>query len=161
VAYAVFVLEHVAHPAAFSEAVARVLRPGGIFLAITPNQRHYFGFATWTARRMHVEELLLSVLRDRDTVRAYHVPTEYRLNSIRSVTRHLTAVGFTDLEFRMWDLPRMYEPYLPGPTRSIARAWSAAVYRSGRAGLMGHLTVRAVKAPQDALLGRGAPAPSP
>ena len=47
VAFAVFVLEHVADPPAFSSACARVLRPGGVFLGLTVNKYHYFGFATW------------------------------------------------------------------------------------------------------------------
>jgi SAM-dependent methyltransferase len=158
VAFAVFVLEHVSHPVPFVEAVARVLRPGGVFFAITPNQRHYFGLATWAARRLRVEEPLLSMVRDRETVADYHVPTEYRLNSIRRVGRHLVDAGFDDVEFRMWDLPRMYEPYLPRPLKGFARGWSTMAYRTGRPGLMGHLTVRATKG---LTADRRAPAPPP
>lgn len=145
VAFAVFVLEHVAHPVEFVAAAARVLRPGGTFFALTPNLHHYFGFTTWLANRTRVEEVLLRSVRGEEAMSGYHVPTEYRLNTIRSVTERLDDAGFDAVHFRMWDLPRMYEPYLPGPTKHLARGWNRAVYRTGRAGLMGHLSFRATK----------------
>lgn len=143
VAFAVFVLEHVTHPGDFVAAAATVLRPGSSLFALTPNKHHYFGLTTWAANRLRMEELLLAAVRDQETVASYHVPTEYRLNSIRTVSRHLAEAGFGEVEFRMWDLPRMYEPYLPPPLKSLAGAWSRAVYRTERSGLMGHLTFRA------------------
>lgn len=145
VAFAVFVLEHVAQPAEFVQAAAKLLRPGGVLLALTPNLRHYFGLATWTASRLGFEEPLLRSIRDEGAVARYHVPTEYRLNSIRTVSRHLRGAGFAGVEFRMWDLPRMYEPYLPGPLRRFAGAWNHMAYRTGRPNLMGHLTFRATR----------------
>jgi SAM-dependent methyltransferase len=145
VAFAVFVLEHVEQPDQFVQAAATVLRPGGLLFALTPNLRHYFGLATWAANRLRIEEPLLKAVRDRNTVARYHVPTEYRLNSIRAVSAHLQAAGFAGVEFRMWDLPRMYEPYLPGPLRHFAAAWSRLAYRTGRPNLMGHLTFRATR----------------
>jgi SAM-dependent methyltransferase len=145
VAFAVFVLEHVAAPASFTDAAARVLRPGGSFLALTLNRWHYFGLATWAASRLHLEEPVLHLVRDRPTVEAYHVHTEYRLNSIRCVERHLRVAGFSAVELRMWDLPSMYEPYLPGPLRGFAGRWSSFAYRTGRPELMGHLTFRATR----------------
>ena len=145
VAFAVFVLEHVAHPVEFVAAAAQVLRPGGQLFALTPNKWHYFGLAAWATKRMGLEERLLNVVRDRDRVAGYHVPTEYRLNSIGTVSLHLERAGFAAVEYRMWDLPRMYEPYLPGPSRHLAAAWNRMVYRTGRPNLMGHLTFRAIR----------------
>jgi SAM-dependent methyltransferase len=145
VAFAVFVLEHVAHPEEFVAAAATVLRPGGLLFALTPNKRHYFGLATWAANRLRIEEPLLNAVRDRNRVAGYHVPTEYRLNSIRTVSRHLERAGFAGVEYRMWDLPRMYEPYLPGPSHHLAGAWNRLAYRTGRPNLMGHLTFRATR----------------
>jgi SAM-dependent methyltransferase len=144
VAFAVFVLEHVRDPHAFTEAAARVLRPGGVLMAITPNQRHYFGMAAWAATRLGMDEWVLRHVRDAGTVADYHVPTEYRINSIRSVVRRLSHAGFSSVQFRMWDAPAMYQPYLPGPLSGFATAWSHAAYRSGRPNLMGHLTFKAV-----------------
>jgi SAM-dependent methyltransferase len=143
VAFAVYVLEHVTDPAAFTRAAARVLRPGGVFLALTPHLSHYFGVTTWATSRLGVSEWLLPRLRDPERVVEYHVRTEYRLNTVHALTRHLDRAGFRRAEFRMWDLPRLYQPYLPGPTKALAPVWTRAAYRLGRPGLMGHLMVRA------------------
>ena len=40
-------MEHVADPVAFTRAAAHALKPGGVFMAITLNQWHYFGLTTW------------------------------------------------------------------------------------------------------------------
>lgn len=146
VAFAVFVLEHVADPVQFTEAAARVLRPGGVFMAITLNRWHYFGLTTWLASRLGVDEWLLRRVRDPRQVEAYHFHTEYRLNTIRGISRHLERAGFTDVDFRVWDLPRAYEPYLPGRLSALATVWNRAAYLVGRPVLMGHLTLRATLA---------------
>lgn len=145
VAFAVYVLEHVTDPAGFAAAAAKVLRPGGSFLALTLNRWHYFGTATKTASVLGVEEWLLRHVRDPDLVQEYHVPTAYRLNSIGTVSRRLADAGFASVDLRMWDLPRLYEPYLPPPARGFATAWNRAAYAVGRPSLMGHLSVRAVR----------------
>ena len=127
------------------EAIGRVLRPGGTFLAITVNQWHFFGFTGWLATRMHVTEPLLRLVRDEAAIAAYHCPTTYRVNTVRRASRHLAAAGFTSVEFRMWDLPAMYEPYLPGRLSRVAGGWHEMAYRTGNPQLMGHLTFRAVR----------------
>ena len=144
VAFAVFVMEHVADPIAFTEAAARVLKPGGAFMAITLNQWHYFGLTTWATSRLGLNEWLLRRVRDPGQVDEYHFQTEYRINSIRSISRHLEYAGFSGVEFRMWDLPRLYEPYLPDRLTGLATMWSGAAYRLRRPNLMGHLTFKAV-----------------
>lgn len=144
VAFAVFVLEHVADPAAFSQAVARVLKPGGTFMAITPNQWHFFGLTTWATSRLGLNEWLLRRVRDPGQVSEYHFRTEYRINSVRCISRHLERAGFSEVEFRMWDLPGAYEPYLPTSLTWLATAWTRGAYRLHRPNLMGHLAFKAV-----------------
>lgn len=144
VAFAVFVLEHVTDPVAFTDAAAKVLKPGGAFLAITLNQWHYFGLMTRATSRLGLNEWLLRQVRDPHKVDEYHFRTEYRINSIGSVSKQLARAGFSQVEFRMFDQPRMYEPYLPKPVKGFATTWNAAAYRLGRPGLMGHLTFKAV-----------------
>ena len=143
VAFAVFVMEHVADPRTFTEAAARILKPGGVLMAITLNQWHYFGMATWAASRLGIDDWLLRRVRDPGEVEEYHVPTEYRINSIRASTRYLARAGFSAVELRMWDAPQMYEPYLPRPVTGFSTAWSRAAYWAGRPNLMGHLTFKA------------------
>jgi SAM-dependent methyltransferase len=41
VAFSVYVLEHIASAEQFAGEVRRILRPGGVFLALTPNRWHY------------------------------------------------------------------------------------------------------------------------
>lgn len=144
VAFAVFVLEHVAEPMGFTEAAARVLKPGGLFMALTVNQWHYFGLTAWATSRLGVDEWLLRRLRDPAEVEEYHVRTEYRINTVRSIRRHLGSAGFSTVELRVWDSPHVYEPYLPGRLTAMAAAWSRTVYRLDRPGLMGHLSLKAV-----------------
>jgi SAM-dependent methyltransferase len=144
VAFAVFVMEHVADPVAFTEAAARVLKPGGAFMALTLNQWHYFGLTTWATSRLGLNEWLIRRVRDPGQVDEYHFRTEYRINSIRSISRHLERAGFSEVEFRMWDQPRVYEPYLPDRLSGLATVWSRAAYRLGSPHLMGHLAFKAV-----------------
>ena len=144
-AFSVFVLEHVHDPTAFTRACARVLRPGGVLMGMTVNMWHYFGLATWAATRAGVADRLLPHLRPRSQVDRYHFATEYRLNTIRAMMRHLENSGFDAVEFRCWDLPSMYEPYLPGPVRGVAGLYNKAVYRIGSPHLMGHITFRATR----------------
>lgn len=142
-AFSIFVLEHVSDPHAFTRACAAVLRPGGVLMAITVNKWHYFGISTWAATRLHVADRLLPRLRPQCV--GYHFPTEYRLNTAGTITRHLDAAGFASVDFRYWDLPVMYEPYLPRPVRGFATQYHRAVYRVGRPQLMGHLTFKAIR----------------
>ena len=143
VAFAVYVMEHVTDPSAFTGAAARVLKPGGVFMAITLNQWHYFGLTTWATSRLGLNEWLLRRVRQPRYVDDRHFRTEYRINTIRSTARHLERAGFSEVEFRMWDLPRMYKPYLPNRAKGFATAWNKAAYGLRSPNLMGHLTFKA------------------
>lgn len=142
-AFSVFVLEHVAHPVEFAQACARVLKPGGVLMGLTVNKWHYFGLVTWATTRLGISEWLLHRIRDDTTIGRYHYPTEYRFNTVRTVSRLLADAGFSQVEFRMWDLPEMYTPYLPAPVAGLAATWHRAVYRLSRPQLMGHLSFKA------------------
>lgn len=139
-AFSVFVLEHVADPDGFARSSAQVLKPGGTLLGLTVNKWHYFGFTTWAATRLGVSEWLLEKVRDDVD---YHFPTEYRCNTVGAMSRVLALAGFRSVEFRMWDLPRLYTPYLPTPVVGVAPLWNRAVYRLGQPRLMGNLTFKA------------------
>lgn len=145
VAFAVFVLEHVVDPAAFTAACARVLRPGGELFALTVHKYQYFGLATWATTRLHVNEWLLRRLKSEEVVAAYHFPTAYRMNSPAQCSRHLARAGFRSAEFRMFDKPDLYAWYLPPALKPLAPAWSRVAYGVGSPRLMGTLSLRAVR----------------
>ena len=142
VAFSVFVLEHVRDPGAFVAACAAVLRPEGTLLGLTVNKWHYFGLATWAATRAGVSEPLLRRLRPTDAGH-YHSTTEYRLNTIGALDRQLARNGFASVEYRCWDLPALYTPYLPDRVAGLATAYDRWVYRIGSPHLMGHITFAA------------------
>ena len=83
------VLEHLPDPErAFSE-VARVLRPGGVFLAKTPNRWHYVALlAGLTPHRFHEA---VNAWRGRDRKDTF--PTRYRANSASALRRCAAAAG--------------------------------------------------------------------
>lgn len=84
------VWEHVAEPAPFLAEAHRVLRPGGLFLAKTPNFWHYVPIlAHCTPTWFHK---LYNRLRGRETVDTF--PTTYLLNTKRDIARHAAAAGF-------------------------------------------------------------------
>jgi len=142
-AFSVFVLEHVGDADGFATACARVLKPGGSLMGLTVNAWHYFGFITWATTRLGVADWLLRQVRSATDIADYHYPTEYRLNSVRALSRVLSRAGFTSVEFRMCDLPRLYTPYLPSPLVGVASTWQHAVYRLGQPRLMGNMTFKA------------------
>jgi SAM-dependent methyltransferase len=141
VAFSVFVVEHVADPDGFARSAARVLKPGGTLMGLTVNKWHYFGLTTWAATRLGVCEWLLTRVRDDVD---YHYPTEYRWNTVGAMSRVLSRAGFSSVEFRMWDLPALYTPYLPAPVVGVASLWNRVVYRLDQPRLMGNLTFRAI-----------------
>jgi SAM-dependent methyltransferase len=94
VVYSCNVLEHVDDPQAVIGDIVRVLKPGGLFLAKTPNRNHY---VAWTARltptRFHRFANRLRGRLDEDTF-----ATCYRCNSKRQL-RRLVAEQPLTIEF--------------------------------------------------------------
>jgi SAM-dependent methyltransferase len=83
------VLEHLEHPALVFAEVARVLTPGGVFLAKTPNALHYMPLiARLTPHRFHQW-----VNRRRGRGEADTFPTRYRANTPRAIRRLAAATG--------------------------------------------------------------------
>ena len=141
--YAMFVLEHVTHPQAFLSACRSLLKPGGMLFGLTPNLWHYFGMATKFSSTMGIEEWLLERLVGTRVKAAYHFPTTYRLNSIRTIKRMLEETGFRDVEFRYFDSPHRFEYCFPKPLRWFPSVYSRLVYTLGLSKFMGIIMFRA------------------
>src|SRR4029079_13822018 len=88
--FSIYVLEHIPDPRAFAGEMRRLLRPGGIFMALTQNLYHYVSMiSALTPEGFHKWVNLKRGRAEEDTF-----PTFYRLNTRSALTRHFTAAGF-------------------------------------------------------------------
>jgi SAM-dependent methyltransferase len=84
------VIEHVTEPAFFFAEAYRVLRPGGILIAKTPNRRHYV--ATIARATPHGFHDFYNRLRGRKSQDTF--PTLYACNTPKEIESAATAAGF-------------------------------------------------------------------
>ena len=97
VAFADNVLEHLPDPARVFAEVHRVLKPGGVFLAKTPNKWHYMPLiARLTPHSFH---RFYNRLRGRASVDTF--PTRYRANSRSDLARLAREAGLTVEDLRL------------------------------------------------------------
>jgi SAM-dependent methyltransferase len=89
VVFSIYVFEHVDQPRALASEIARVLKPGGRCLTLTPNTFHYVTLLSrLTPTSFHK---LVNERRGRASDDTF--PTCYKLNSRRALTRHFSAAG--------------------------------------------------------------------
>ncbi len=94
-AFASWVLEHMAEPAIDFAEVGRALRPGGAFIFITPNRRHpLVGLNRLTGRLGGLQDRLVERLYGRKAADTY--PAYYRANT-RPELRQLAQIGGMEL----------------------------------------------------------------
>jgi 2-polyprenyl-3-methyl-5-hydroxy-6-metoxy-1,4-benzoquinol methylase len=116
-AYSFMVMEHVADPESFLKAVYRFLKPGGVYLYVTPNGHHYFTRIAGTLKKLKLDELILRLLRGK-TVEDYHYPVQYRCNRHKDIHRLGTTSGFMPPQIACVEITGP-KPYLPGVLKPI------------------------------------------
>lgn len=129
-AYSYMVMEHVVDPETFLRSVRACLKPGGTYMFLTVNGRHYFALATRAAHALRIDEALLRVVRKREHVETYHYPVQYRCNDTRVIDQLAAHTGFEPPEYVfVEDLGPI--DYMSGPLRLPWKAlqWKRSVVR--------------------------------
>ena len=83
------VLEHLQNPSLVFQEVARILKPGGLFLVKTPNKLHYMPLmARLTPYKFHT---FVNRMRGRDSSDTF--PTVYKVNSPSEINYYAACAG--------------------------------------------------------------------
>jgi SAM-dependent methyltransferase len=133
------VLEHLAAPARVFAEVARVLRPGGRFIFVTPNRTHP---AIWFASvflSRRARRALAHVAHSRELQHIFH--TYYRANTARAVRRLLAEVPLTVRRLeRFSTYPMIWRPW---PATMLEAVWIRMTqpesFDAVKSNLLGHL----------------------
>lgn len=115
--YSYMVMEHVAEPDRFMSAVLRCLKPGGSYLMVTPNKRHYFTRTAWVLHKLRLDEHVLRLVH-RSTVDEYHYPVRYLFNDEASITACAKRLQFQTPQFAYTEDQGPIS-YFPAPFRPI------------------------------------------
>lgn len=135
VAFAVFVLEHLARPQAFFEALFTALRPGGVFWGFTIDRRHPFAIVSLAAEWLGLKSWLLRRLGDAESYRGPgHYPVYYRANTPAAIRR--LATRFRSIRTATLHQEGQFDAYLPSRVRPLSRLFDRICYRIGVQGPM-------------------------
>ena len=89
------VIEHLVNAKSFFGEASRVLKPGGVFCARTPNRWSYISIASSLIPNRYHSRITKRVQTDRKEEDVF--PTFYRCNTKRSLKQSLSHNGFEDL----------------------------------------------------------------
>lgn len=143
---AVMVLEHVEKPVTFLTEVARVLRPGGVFIGHTISGNHY---VTWIRRLIgllphSVNQRLVHRLYGRACEDTF--PTFYRLNTDRAFRRGADQSGFLVERLRRYEDPGYFRFSSWLMRQAVRTDWLLERFRPGWGRL--YLTATLRKSPE-------------
>jgi len=112
VAFAVFVIEHLSHPAAFFERLFEILVPGGVFWGFTIDSRHYFALVSRISEVLGVKGWWLKRVGVAESFRCgNHYRTFYRANTPRTLRR--CAMQFRSVRLMNLHQTGQLDAYLP------------------------------------------------
>lgn len=127
-AYAYNVLEHIAEPRPFFEKMRQVLKPGGVFWALTPNGQHPFALLSRSIELAGLKGLARAKLGScaDGSTRVNDYPAYYRCNSPRAVLRAIHGLGFRRVTFYFHPCLQ-WDTYFPGCLRWVPRSYDFLV----------------------------------
>ncbi len=132
VAYSFMVMEHVADPRAYLQAVRRCLKPGGVHFFITPNARHFVTRCAIFLHKIGLDEIVLKLIK-RGEEGEYHYPVKYLFNREQDIDRHARDNGFEPpgYVYLETEVPR---GYLKGPFSLVIPflEWKRRTFRNPR-----------------------------
>ena len=118
-AYAYNVVEHVPAARPFFEKLRRVLKPGGVFWALTPHAAHPF---CWLTRASELVGVKARMARDRPGAGWNDYSSYYRLNRPGQILRAVDGLGFESVAFHYIPCVQ-WDAYFPRPLR-----WAPHLY---------------------------------
>jgi SAM-dependent methyltransferase len=124
-AYAYNVLEHIGTPAPFFRRIHEVLKPGGVFWALTPNALHPFALLSRSIEVIGLKGFARRRLGTDQSTGAMMVndyPAYYRCNHPRAVARAVKGIGFRQATFYFHPCVQ-WDTYFPRPLRWIPRSY--------------------------------------
>lgn len=102
VAFSHFVMEHVDAPNAFLEKLTKILKPGGVYIFITPNGKSYFVRIARLFKKLRLDEFVLSKIKTANDIDSYHYPVVYRFNTERAI-RSISEKHGLSVEFAYYE----------------------------------------------------------
>ncbi len=108
-AFARYVAEHLERPVEALREIRRVLKPGGRFLFITPNRRHYVpAIASRLGTGLHK---VVNSIRGRPAEDTF--PTVYALNTPEEIATVASSAGFADCDVQLFETQPNYLTFHP------------------------------------------------
>src|SRR5262249_774007 len=127
-AYAYNVLEHIAQPRPFFRKVHQVLKPGGVFWALTPNHWHPFALLSRLIEQLGLKGLARARMgrMKNGTMRVNDYPAYYRCNSPRAIHHAIRDLGFSRATFYFHPCLQ-WDTYFPALLKWAPRAYDFLV----------------------------------
>lgn len=141
VAYCVFVIEHLETPAAFFNAVERVLKPGGVFWVFTVDARSHFAKLSHAMGKAAIKDRYLDIMFGKRQERHRNYPTYYAANTPDAISRAASQFSFIDVH--SLHHVGIVDAVVPKPARPLWHVIDRATLKKGWPGA--NLVARLVK----------------